>query len=860
QQLQPGQRIKNYVLEEQLGKGASGEVWKANDGVKTVALKLMNPQLLSSRNVSKHLTRLQREIEALNRLQNHPNIPSIFDYDLNYERPYLAMQFIGGASYDKLIKSGEMMNIPLERRLNMIRELAMALYAAHSEDIIHRDLKPANVSGTENPYLLDFSVALPEADLQKTQSNIGTKLYMPWDGIPDKLGDIYGFGLVAYEIIFGRHAIFTPDDNQMLRATPFMPQVMAGDRIKNRQWHLPSRIPVEELPPDLIGKDLRPLDEVFQKALGSRAERYNDPRTFASDLRRAIEEGIAPQAISSEAESAPAAEPLPTPEPEPEPPAPQPEPQTPAEYQPTVVEEVADMSTTPLERHDPSDVDMPTVVEPLPESPPPAVIDEMMPTVVEPLPPQAEPADAPPDDSAGDDGQTVIGPPDLPPPTLPVYQPATRPPEQPEPARRPLPSLEPERKAPPPPMPVSPPPAVPVVETQLEPEPPRTGRSPLIYLVALVAVAFIAGIGIVAIISGTQGGTQVETLTPGAGGLAGTDDTPTAVPPTEERASDVPATQVAMAASEVLSATPIPPTATRRPTDTPLLPTETPVPPSETSTDTPVPTATSIPTETPVPATDTSVPSVTPVPPSDTPVPTQTPEPTETPLPPTATRRPTDTAEPPTNTAAPTATPVPPSDTPVPTNTDTAIPPTDTDVPTATRRPTDTPTPVPPTATRRPTDAPVISSVDETPTGATVIPPTATRIGDEATAVALAETATPTATPEGELPTDLGEVVLLLRQAITGDTYQCSVFNAVYEHIGVRLEGEFEDNTAYEQFGDVMRREMGRIYRGFCRDQDSDEQRLPRRYEGDNSDLNVLLDDILRVLALTPTPTPSPTS
>src|SRR5690606_32898856 len=151
EQLIPGMTIKNYVLEEQLGKGASGEVWKANDGIKTVALKLMNPQLLTSRNVSKHLTRMQREIESLGRLQSHPNIPSIFDYDLEYERPYMAMQFIGGASYEKLIKSGDMLRIPLNTRLRMIRELAMALAAAHRENIIHRDIKPANASGTENP-------------------------------------------------------------------------------------------------------------------------------------------------------------------------------------------------------------------------------------------------------------------------------------------------------------------------------------------------------------------------------------------------------------------------------------------------------------------------------------------------------------------------------------------------------------------------------------------------------------------------------------------------------------------------------------------------------------------------------------
>lgn len=799
EQLIPGMTIKNYVLEEQLGKGASGEVWKANDGIKTVALKLMNPQLLTSRNVSKHLTRMQREIESLGRLQSHPNIPSIFDYDLEYERPYMAMQFIGGASYEKLIKSGDMLRIPLNTRLRMIRELAMALAAAHRENIIHRDIKPANASGTENPYLLDFSVALPEEDLQKTQANIGTKLYMPWDGIPDKLGDIYSFGLLAYEIIFGRHAIFRPEDNAMLKATPFMPQVVAGDRIKNREWHVPSKLSLDEVPADLVGKDLRPVDEVFQKVLGNRNQRYEDPRTFAEDLRRAVEEGIAPPeypdnvfppkqaAPQPTAVEPPPVQPTPMPTPpEPEPAAPAPEPPAPSRVEPshipedsaTVVEDFS-AASTPHEPHVASEEYMPTVVEP-----PPA-------------PPPAPPAPAFPDDMDG--GKTLLeipaAPKAAPPasqPPMPVRQePPAAPPSEP-PRRVPPPSLEPERPMPAPPMPAQ---SETMIGTQLEAEPPKAARSrsPIVFFAAGLAAVFIIGIIAVVVIGGNQPPPVTPTVTPG-----------------ESAATTDASTQVVLAATEVQETpTPseIPPTATRRPTDTPVPVTET-----------------AIPSETPVPPSETAVPSDTPIPPSATTVPSNTPvPPSETPLP-------TDTPVPPTNTL------VPPTNTPVPT--DTAAPAT------ATRVPSSTPTPIPPTATRRPTEGAVVQ-VASSPTA---IPPTATRIGGEATAIPSA-----TPTPDG-LNANLAANIRVLRLAILGDTYKCSVFNKVYEHLEMRVEGDFEDNEDYERFGDDILREMSRIYRGFCRNQDSDGERLPRRYEEDNSDLDVLLEDILDVLALTPTP------
>jgi serine/threonine-protein kinase len=295
-ELKPGTKIKNYVLERQLGAGASGEVWKASDGVKSVALKLMNEHLLKSANAQKHRMRLEREIEALRRL-NHPNIPELYEYDLDYERPYLVMRYIGGDSYEKLIANGRLMRISLQRRIDIIGEIAMALRVAHDAGIIHRDLKPANITGTENPYLLDFSVALDEDSIEKTGAGIGTALYMAVDGPPDTLNDIFGFVLVSYEIVFGRHAIFAPGDP--LARGP-MAALEALNRIKARTWFLPSTLPRDQLPPEMLNVDLNRLDEVFQKGLGERAKRYTDPRDFARELREVLTAQPRPSASEPE--------------------------------------------------------------------------------------------------------------------------------------------------------------------------------------------------------------------------------------------------------------------------------------------------------------------------------------------------------------------------------------------------------------------------------------------------------------------------------------------------------------------------------------------------------------------------------
>lgn len=284
--LQPGSKIKHYTLEAPIGSGASGEVWKATDGSRTVAIKFMNEHLLTAKTAAKHRQRLQREVQALEML-HHAHIPALYDYDLEGKRPYLVMQYIDSPSHEHLIASGDMLLIPIPTRLKVIEVLADALSAAHAAGVIHRDVKPGNLHGIEHPYLIDFSIALPEQSIHETIYEVGTNIYMPLDSDPpDAMSDIYGFGLSAYEILFGEHALFPLHDTARTKGS--YARLEAFTRLKNRQWSLPSRIHPAQLPPGLKGADFARLDAIFEKVLAPRKSRYADLPTFVNDLCAAI--------------------------------------------------------------------------------------------------------------------------------------------------------------------------------------------------------------------------------------------------------------------------------------------------------------------------------------------------------------------------------------------------------------------------------------------------------------------------------------------------------------------------------------------------------------------------------------------
>jgi serine/threonine protein kinase len=287
EQLQPESQVDHYLLEKQIGSGSSGEVWLANDGARHVALKFVHEHLLQGPDAERHRRHLNSEIHALETLAGHPHIPTFYGYNLHNSRPYLAMQYIATPAYDQLISSGEMMLIPIKRRLRVLGMIARTINDIHARGIIHRDIKPSNIRGVDSPHIIDFSVAFETQKVLQADTNIGTGIYMPPpdDHPPDELMDNYGFALVAYEVLFGQHAIFTAQNTGQ---TVLETRQRAREYIQYNEWRMPTRLTPNQLPGNLRGADLAELERVFQRALGERDVRYRDMQDFISDLRDAI--------------------------------------------------------------------------------------------------------------------------------------------------------------------------------------------------------------------------------------------------------------------------------------------------------------------------------------------------------------------------------------------------------------------------------------------------------------------------------------------------------------------------------------------------------------------------------------------
>lgn len=201
-QLINGIGVSGYTLEERIGAGAAGEVWRARYGEQVVAVKFMNNAPDPD---GKYARSLAAEVQALSLIQ-HPNVPRLYDYDLQATRRYVVMTLAEGMGWDVLISTGAVFTIRLDRRLTLLQQIASALTAVHVQGIVHRDVKPGNIRGTTVPYLLDFGVSIRQQEVAGASAQVGTSLYMPPLGDAlDEHSDTFGFAIVAYEMLFGRH-------------------------------------------------------------------------------------------------------------------------------------------------------------------------------------------------------------------------------------------------------------------------------------------------------------------------------------------------------------------------------------------------------------------------------------------------------------------------------------------------------------------------------------------------------------------------------------------------------------------------------------------------------------------------------
>src|SRR6476646_10032676 len=138
--LAMGTQLGPYEVENRIGAGGMGEVYKAIDArlSRTVAIKLLPPGKVADAEVRQRFAQEARAASAL----NHANIITIYDIGNENGLDYIVMEYVSGKTLDTLIPSS---GLRLSVALNYAVQIASALTAAHSAGIIHRDLKPGNV-------------------------------------------------------------------------------------------------------------------------------------------------------------------------------------------------------------------------------------------------------------------------------------------------------------------------------------------------------------------------------------------------------------------------------------------------------------------------------------------------------------------------------------------------------------------------------------------------------------------------------------------------------------------------------------------------------------------------------------------
>ncbi|MBK7644801.1 MAG: serine/threonine protein kinase [Planctomycetes bacterium] len=279
--LDSGSTLAHYTILAPLGAGAMGEVYRAKDSRlgREVAIKVLPEHFADD---EERLRRFEREAKSLATV-NHPNVAQIFGVDQVGDTCFLVLELVLGETLEERLKRGA---LPLAETLDICKQLAEGLEAAHEAGVIHRDLKPANIRLTPEGKVkvLDFGLAKPANEGQSGSSTdsvlsteagrlLGTPTYMAPEQARgksiDKRVDIWAFGCVLYECLTAKRAF----------AGETLTDVFAAVIEREPDWtKLPAATParVRELLARCLEKDLANRQRGAGDALDLRAAREPD--------------------------------------------------------------------------------------------------------------------------------------------------------------------------------------------------------------------------------------------------------------------------------------------------------------------------------------------------------------------------------------------------------------------------------------------------------------------------------------------------------------------------------------------------------------------------------------------------------
>src|SRR5438270_2396396 len=257
-----------YRLVRLIDRGGMAEVWEGRDEIldRPVAIKCLNPSLSGD---AQFHQRFRLEAVAAARLA-HPNIVATFDTGLDDGVAYIVMELVAGRTLRQVLHDED--PLPIPKAVAIAAAVADALHYAHQAGIVHRDVKPGNilVGDDGRVKVADFGIAkaATDGDLTDAGTLLGTAKYLApeqLDGRPqDRRSDVYGLGVVLYEMLSGR--------------PPFTGETDMAVAFQHAHAE-PTR--VRELRPDVS----RQLEGVVLKAMAKAPEQRF---ATAADLRHAL--------------------------------------------------------------------------------------------------------------------------------------------------------------------------------------------------------------------------------------------------------------------------------------------------------------------------------------------------------------------------------------------------------------------------------------------------------------------------------------------------------------------------------------------------------------------------------------------